>query len=417
MAAAFTAGARLPSRASGAARWQTQQHGQHGQPAHQQQQPVSQPAAAGARPTAADVNADPNAAQLRKHGSANPETVVGYWNKFERLQEYCREHGWDPFTFSIELAVLFACSMMNRIWAGKYIQAIDDYFAAFNHCYDTLGKGKPWAGGAITGLKAAFKKAQKERARDAGMKVGSLRIAVPFSLIEAMLAKSELANGADLAYFGLFWIMLLFLFRADTMGGIISADSDIRFLGDGSLSFMVRRLKRGTAHLQPFTRTIPAPGAHNHIRKRVFAVIKRALALRDPEAPTQPMIRRGFLGNTPSKASDELTKAMDKLLVSGMAEAFMMGEGSHISSHSWRKAGASALAAAGATWQAIKLWGMWASTLSAERYIDNKYTVGPDVRLLFDWILAFGQTTPAIPASAQYTVSDEADDGVCAATT
>jgi len=229
-----------------------------------------------------------------------------------------------------------------------------------------------------------------------------------------MLAKSERAEGVDLAFFSIFWIMLLFLFRADTIGGIQSADTDIRFLRDGSLTFMVRRLKRGTAHLQPFARMIPAP--KNEFRRRVFAVIKKAVALRDPNDSSKAMIRAGFLGRSPGMASDEITKKMDGLLVTGLAESFMMGDGSHISSHSWRKAGASALAAIGASWQAIKLWGMWASTTSAERYVDNRYTVGPAARLLFDWILEYGQHTPAVPTSAQYTADDEVDDGVSAVT-
>ena len=64
----------------------------------------------------------------------------------------------------------------------------------------------------------------------------------------------------------------------------------------------------------------------------------RALALRDPQAPTEPLIRAGFLGTAPARASDALTNAMDRLLSANLSESFMMGDGSHISSHSWRKA-------------------------------------------------------------------------------
>ena len=59
---------------------------------------------------------------------------------------------------------------------------------------------------------------------------------------------------------------------------------------------MVRRLKRGTANVQPFTRTIPAPTHANTVRTRVFAVIKKAVELRDAHDPSKPMIRAGFLG-------------------------------------------------------------------------------------------------------------------------
>ena len=363
-------------------------------------------------PTSADVLADPNSAVLLQHGSANNKTVGGYWAKFKHLQEFCEKNAWDPLIFSLELAVLFACAMMNRIWGGNYIQDVDDYFSAFNHVYGYHSLGRPWAGGAMTSLRKAFRKAQVARSGAAGMAPGSLRIGVPFSLIVAMLSASERAVDTDLAFYGLFWLMLLFMFRADTMGGILSADSDIRFLEDGSLNFMVRRLKRGTAHLQPFTRSIPAPPPTNTFRTRVFEVIRRAVALRNPQAPTEPLIRAGFLGTTPARASDALTNAMDRLLSANLSESFMMGDGSHISSHSWRKAAASALAAMQANWLTIKMWGMWASANSAERYIDALYADHPMARMLFDWLLTVGGHAHTVPVAAQYSEADEADDGV-----
>ena len=108
-------------------------------------------------PTSADVLADPNSAVLLQHGSANNKTVGGYWTKFKHLQDFCEKNAWDPLIFSLELAVLFACAMMNRIWGGNYIQDVDDYFSAFNHVYGYHSLGRPWAGGAMTSLRKRYR--------------------------------------------------------------------------------------------------------------------------------------------------------------------------------------------------------------------------------------------------------------------
>jgi hypothetical protein len=83
---------------------------------------------------------------LLQHGSANNKTVGGYWAKFKHLQEFCEKNAWDPLIFSLELAVLFACAMMNRIWGGNYIQDVDDYFSAFNHVYPRLPQPRATVG-------------------------------------------------------------------------------------------------------------------------------------------------------------------------------------------------------------------------------------------------------------------------------
>ena len=111
--------------------------------------------------------------------------------------------------------------MMSRVWRGKFIQSIDDYFAAFNHVYDEKNLGTPWKAGKVASVKMAFKDAQKKRAREAGMTAGSMRVEVPPSLAWAMLeAAPRAATSLDKAFYAIFWVMLLFFFRADTMAGI-----------------------------------------------------------------------------------------------------------------------------------------------------------------------------------------------------
>lgn len=84
----------------------------------------------------------------------------------------------------------------------------------------------------------------------------------------------------------IFWIMLMYGFRADTIGGMQSAD-DLRVETDLSINFMVRRVKRqnvaSSGVLKPFLRKLPAPRTASSIRGRVHSIIKAAAELRDSE--------------------------------------------------------------------------------------------------------------------------------------
>jgi hypothetical protein len=65
---------------------------------------------------------------------------------------------------------------------------------------------------------------------------------------------------------------------------------------------------------------------------------------------------------------------MDQMLGVNLAEHFTMLAGTHISSHSWWKTGALALAVCGASlYTPFKLWGMWKSTPGVGRYVNLQY--------------------------------------------
>ena len=88
--------------------------------------------------------------------------------------------------------------------------------------------------------------------------------------------------------------------------------------------------------------------------------------------------------------------------------------GTFISSHSWRKTGASALALFCSLFH-VKNWGMWKSTSSCERYIDDTFT-DPDgfMKALFDWMSSPDANTHTDWGDWEgYDgPQDEADDGV-----
>jgi hypothetical protein len=84
-------------------------------------------------------------------------------------------------------------------------------------------------------------------------------------------------------------------------------------------------------------------------------------------------------GNDPKRAADVVSKKMKGLHVLDRSDSEIQ-LGAFISSHSWRKAGASAAARLKIDWHTIMCSGIWKSHNSAEKYIDPTY--------LFDRVLA-----------------------------
>ena len=219
--------------------------------------------------------------------STTRDSYKSYWLAFTT---YCAANNWDPFAYSYELALLFFSKLSKRRTPRGPLQSIDGYCAALNYHYknndDRLADdgsdpmlGQPWAGGRITKLKKGFqnnakKIAQREAvANGTHVRLGSLRIAVPETTCMLMLDKSKKAvleykqakitPGYDAAalyilaetcaWFAIFWLMLIFGFRADTMAGIGDAQKDIIVTPDTKeLRFTVRRVKRGNTVLRHF---------------------------------------------------------------------------------------------------------------------------------------------------------------------
>jgi hypothetical protein len=76
-------------------------------------------------------------------------------------------------------------------------------------------------------------------------------------------------------------------------------------------------------------------------------------------------------GDDPKRVSDIITRKMKEIL---NRRDMGVALGTFISSHSWRKCGASAAARLQIDWHTIMCWGMWISHASAEKYVDHKYT-------------------------------------------
>jgi hypothetical protein len=237
------------------------------------------------------------------------------------FERYCDKYNWDPYRFSIELATLFAGYLSKRTPPPITMRA---YISALNSKYATKALGSPWAGGEMTKIIKGYALTMQLTAQNAGTPRhnGNLRVGVPVSVVKLLLTKSETylvdrtrllqsANVDDIASAGtattrlcwcaIFWLMLLYGFRADTMGGMQQPD-DLRIQQDG-IRFMIRRVKRqnnaGAGLVKPFVRQIPPPRTANSLRGRVHRVIDAASAITNGEGkphmlllqPTMPSSR------------------------------------------------------------------------------------------------------------------------------
>ena len=227
------------------------------------------------RPEASDMQ------RIQAHGATNPSTTdkyERYWNVF---RHYCEANSWDPYVFSIELATLFAAFMSKRVnqKTAAPIASIDCYFSALNRYYLIRHDTQPWSHGRMAELKTAFKRAQTQKAGEMHLPNAGLRIAVPPAIVQNILDDASTARGQAmsprssrldhsdsdlrLAWYAVFLLQLLFLFRADTIAGVVDAANQIT-ISAGRLTFEVRRLKRGGANISPFTRSIPIPTNSSH---------------------------------------------------------------------------------------------------------------------------------------------------------
>jgi hypothetical protein len=369
--------------------------------------------------------------EIQGNSGPSTDTRAQYTKKWEVFKLYCETYRWNPWAFSIELATLFAAHISTR---NKRAPAkLSPYLSALNHFYCQRQLGSPWVGGPMRDLAKGYEITQALAAQRDGQpqRNGSLRVAVPVSVVKLLLRKSEeylqqrqqLLNAStidgiaakgtatiNLCWCSIFWLMLLYGFRADTIGGMDSRQ-DLRVDTDLSVKYMVKRVKRqngtGAGVLKPFIRQLPPPTSPTSLRGRVQSIINVASTLEDNEG--KPLIMS--LIGSPSTASDKITKAMQRILPP--EETPDIAPGTFISSPSWRKTGASALATFCSLFR-VKRWGMWKSTSSCERYIDDSFDDADGfLRTLFNWVNTPAAVNEDWNGWLGYDgPQDEADDGI-----
>ena len=263
--------------------------------------------------------------------------------------------------------------------------------AATNHYYLKAGQPAPWAGRTFARLMSAYKAARRELAIENGERhAAGARTGVPEQCFKFLLTKAESLPDDDPAVSEIAVIMTGFAFclRASSL---CFESQDVYFTNTGELivnSFVVKCQDRSEKHAR---RIPPGPKAAGptHPRTRYLTLMRRVID------------KAHFYDCTgdPDESSTLITAMMETHIPTGVS---VLPEGRTISSHSLRKAAASALFAIGADfYRAIMPWGCWKSFTSAEKYVDKKYVATTWSGGFFDWLRA---------TSAVFTWNKELDE-------
>jgi hypothetical protein len=367
---------------------------------------------------------------LRANGPVSPSVNSDYLSLFAVLARFCQRQNWNPLVFSLELAEEFAAYVLtrrNRL--GSPPAQIDAYFAAFNHVYYAAGLQRPWADtkGPMYELRQSYMGASKQLGAALGVEHPGLRVPVSGQglnfVIESFLAERD---HLLLSWWAAFIIMALLWLRADTMAGICTDDPlkpDVYFNARGYLCLVVRRIKRGGRGCTPFIRQVAPPAPTNTVRCALWDKLKRVVLLSGPDG--RRLLGPALWGSTPRRVADIVSKKMNAMLPkSNMG----VHETAYISSHSWRKMGASAGALLDIGWQNVMVWGCWKSQSSAQLYVDGRFQMDPILWAFYDFLVrpALGHLQQAGdahaarfpqpirqqgPSDSLYTEEDEGDDG------
>ena len=356
--------------------------------------------------------------RLMAHNPRMPATINGYVQKFKLFQDYCLQANENCWAFSVELAFLFSAYMATRISrTGRPVQSIRTYFSALNYFYTKERLGAPWQQGPIKDLNNMFESASKVWRQERGFRVGNLRTEVSGAGIavvieQAVRAMQESKQQPDwhhpahqqVAWLAVFLVMLIFWFQADTIAGY--QPGDISFNDLGAMNFVVQRLKRGQAHVQPFSKSIPAPTTGR--LQQIFAVIRYSVSLKT--ATGDYIFSSSLWGADPKAVSDKISSAMSEILDYGQ---LFIPDGSFISSHSWRRTGASAFAACRGDWHLLMRWGMWRAIASAQAYVNLDFLPDPVILEIYPWLFSLsGRTDVPEPMAGYESTNDLAGDGL-----
>ena len=301
-----------------------------------------------------------------------PSTARGYQSAWNHLVRFCdhesrKYNPWLP-ECAPELFLLFA----SYLYLKDDNLTIDSFATAFNYAYRNQKLPEVWKGGLITQTINAFNAANTARAGRGGRKIARLRVSLPTpGLIRTLINFERFLNEKKwhLCMLNAMWIsMLLCLLRADTTGGFLPGD--IYFNAEGFMMITVRQVKCGSAHIQPFTKSIPPPPAGNSIALKTFELMKRAVDLSaDPNCPAE--LSAAFTdSDKKGKAARVITEFVQSTLP---AREIGIADGSFCASHSARITGANhCMYSARANYTTLRRWGGWKSEPAMQGYIDHE---------------------------------------------
>ena len=331
-------------------------------------------------------------------------TQVARWERHDRDRQYYPRI---PSKVKPGVSLPFFClDAVQRYTSWLLVEyrmaTLDPVATALNNYYESHGYGRPWQGQRLKRWSEAYRLARERIARENGEKGAGLRENIQETGVKHLFDVAEYAGGNDLARLFNAITMIIFFFRANTMGAM-EAEDDIYFdEHSGEIVFKVRALK-GRHLAVPILKRLPPVnkletatrewnGKPKHYRDRYFDLLRRVKS---------EGVKLNIYTNRLT-AAGQINSYIADLFPPGLLG---LRDGSFVSSHSLRKTGAVAAARTLCEFNnAIRPWGHWKSVTSAERYVaDELYVVGVVADELFDFLprlqgraASFGQLNPVV---------------------
>ena len=333
---------------------------------------------------------------FKKHLKLKSDNYEREWNHFQQFLAYqskiatpvggwCKSGYPHSFpAFNIEVLQDYSTWLLINFKKGTLVHSQ----AAINYFYTQAKLPAPWLGRQYSRTMARYIDARLEimienQEFKSGQIPAGCRIPVHEDIFIALLNKAEKmqTSNEDRSKIAIMLIGWLFLLRASSL---FFEPGDIRFIKDGDgrnttliLESSVVKMKGvATKHQKRCQAPDPKLGPR-HPRARIFKLIQECLDYGNL-----------FCIPTPEDASTTVSGWMDKIISPQMAS---LVRGQKISSHSLRKAGASALCSLGADLRTMVMpWGEWKTMTSAEKYAAQGYIVSKFSGGVFDWMLPTG---------------------------
>lgn len=298
--------------------------------------------------------------EVKQAGGLRRKTIHTYHTLWSVYERWCTRTGQVALDYSAGKAERFVAHLLTQAaMKSRPCHNIRPYFTAMNYHFSQRGYGNPWRTNAVRSLCKGYERAQATRSLRKGVDPPNRRVACPPSVIERTLNPTD----QQLPWAAVSLVCLLTGIRADSAGML--RPQNIRFM-NGCLVVDVLRCKTAS---EPRTKVVPAPATEQHPRHRAFQVIRAGSQRFDAD----------LFGTNPSVS---ITKAMQTFVSGDLAP------GTFVSSHSWRKAGASILHIMNVSMLRIIAYGGWSanarSLQSIIRYVDHQYIPTLLVQQLMD---------------------------------
>jgi hypothetical protein len=266
---------------------------------------------------------------------------VNFWIRFNEEGDGLRSY--DPLVVTDDKFELFAGWLLGDAAAGVRGESTDGdlngFRSALNRYFEENGCGRPLKDSVnVEQTIRDYDLLQQQSKQARGEESKLHRVPVPESLFMHLLQLGEFAvDQSTLCWVATWFVQLLGWLRGDSVGGF--QRGDVRFDSMGYLLISVRKMKMKPQFLlHPGLISIPPGTGLQHVRTRVLAIVRRALAV---DSAFFAVVHAVVLEKNVAAGSDRVAAAItQELRRRCRSYVLSLPKGQTVSCHSWREMGA-----------------------------------------------------------------------------